>query len=192
MQMNGVSLLGWLHAAACVIALLIGAHQLVAPKGTPKHRRLGRWYFYAMLVVTLSVFGIFHFDVIPSRPPLVGPNVFGIFHWEAVLTLLMLLIGFYAASRQKRAIWAYLHPFSMLFTYYMLVGGLINELFVRVDVLHAFAIAQSRGARNIAASPVVGMTQFAAMVLFLLLVTIFLVKVARYRRGARLSGVAAE
>jgi len=192
MQMNGVTLLGWLHAAACVIALLAGAFQLIGPKGTPKHRRLGRWYFYAMLFATVSVFGIFHFDLIPSTPPVAGPGVFGIFHWEAVVTLSVLLIGFYAASRQKRAIWAYLHPFSMLFTYYMLVGGLINELFVRVDVLHAFAITQSRGVRNIAASPVVGLTQFAAMVLFLLLVTTFLVKVARYRRRARLPAVAAE
>jgi len=187
MQMTGVSLLGWVHSAACMLALLLGGALLLGPKGTARHKRLGRLYFYTMLAVNLSVFGIYHFDVVIARPPRVGPGLFGIFHWEATVTLLVLLLGFYAASRQRRAIWAYVHPFSMLFTYYMLVGGLINELFVRVHVLRAIAATQLHSGQNVAQTPVVGLSQFAAMIFFIVLLVYYMAKVALYRRRARLA-----
>lgn len=185
MRIEHISLIGWLHSVACVAALFLGAWNLLMPKGTATHRLVGRWYVGTMLVVNLSVFGIFHFDVMPSQPPVVGPNVFGIFHWEAVATLLLLGLGVYAARRQRRAVWAYVHPVSMILTYYMLIGGLINEAFVRVTALRDFAMAHAPQAVNVARTPIVGMVQGLAMLLFIVLIFYFMVKVALYRRGQR-------
>jgi uncharacterized membrane protein len=185
MNMHGVSLIGWLHSITCTVALLAGGWNFLRPKGTATHRLVGRIYFYVMLFANLSVFAIYHFDIVFSKPVKFGPGHFGIFHWEAVATLIALLIGVFAASRQRRAFWAYAHPIAMLFTYYMLIGGLINELFVRVAVLRNFALAHGRF--NVAGSPIVGMAQFAAMLVFLVLLIYFPVKVALYRRRVSLA-----
>jgi uncharacterized membrane protein len=47
-----------LHAAAALAAFGLGAWQLVAPKGTLPHRRIGWLWVGLMAVVTLSSFGI--------------------------------------------------------------------------------------------------------------------------------------
>ena len=185
MNMEGVALIGWLHAIACAIALVTGGWNIVATKGTSTHRLVGRIYFYVMLFANLSTLGIYHFDIAHFVPFAAGPNVFGLFHWEAVFTLVVLLLGVYAAPRQRRAVWAYVHPIAMLTTYYMLMGGLINELFVRVSVLRAIMVAhQLPGSHQ---SPVVGAAQSAAMLVFLIMVIVFAIRVAMYRRRAAAS-----
>jgi uncharacterized membrane protein len=183
MLVSNISVIGWLHSAACTLALLVGAMNIMLTKGTPRHRRAGRLYVYAMLVANLSAFGVYHFDIAHFRPFTAGANTFGIFHWEAVFTLLVLGLGVYAAPRQNRAIWAYTHPIAMLLTYYMLIGGLINELFVRVLPLRAFAMAHAPHATNLVGSPVVGMTQAAAMMLFLAMILYFVIKTMLHRRS---------
>jgi uncharacterized membrane protein len=185
--MGNVGFIGWIHTMACMIALATGAVQLVARKGTPTHKTIGRWYFFAMLIANVSVFAIYKFDI-RFAPVAVGPGIFGLFHWMAVTTLAALLLGLFAASRQKYAVWAYVHPAAMLFTYYMLVGGLINEAFVRVPFLHDIAQAQIARAANTSQAPIVGQTQFAAMVFFIGLLVWFMVRVARYRRRMRRGG----
>jgi uncharacterized membrane protein len=184
MLVSNMSIIGWLHSIACTLALVIGASNNVLAKGTPLHRRAGRLYAYTMLFANLSAFGVYHFDIAHFRPFTAGASTFGIFHWEAVATLVLLGLGVYAARRQSRAVWAYTHPIAMLLTYYMLIGGLINELFVRVAALHALAMAHAPHAINIAATPVVGMTQFAAMLLFAALILAFAIKTAVHRRAA--------
>jgi uncharacterized membrane protein len=96
-----------------MIALALGAAVLLRAKGTPSHRRIGRLYFYTMLVATLSAFGICHFDIV-FAPVRTGPGLFGLFHWEAVFTLAFLLLAFFAATRQQRALWAYLRTRSAI------------------------------------------------------------------------------
>jgi uncharacterized membrane protein len=184
MMLGNISFAGWVHSTACIAALLLGTWNLLMPKGTATHRFVGRCYFFAMVVVNLSVFAIFHFDIVRFQPFVGGPNNFGIFHWEAVVTLFFLLLGVYAAPRQSRRLWAYVHPLSMLFTYYMLIGGLINELFVRVAPLRALALAQSHG-RGVGGSPVVGLSQFAAMLIFVAALIYFTIRIALHRRGSR-------
>jgi len=48
-----------LHAVLAVIALLVGVMVLLRPKGTPPHKRLGRFWVAAMVGVALSSFWIF-------------------------------------------------------------------------------------------------------------------------------------
>ena len=88
-------------------------------------------------------------------------------------------------SRQRRALWAYVHPLAMLTTYYMLIGGLINEAFVRIDALRAIVRAHAHGPNAFFATPAVGLAQSGAMLLFIVLALYFVVKVALYRRSLK-------
>jgi uncharacterized membrane protein len=185
MNMIGVSMLGWLHTLACTVAIGIGAYVLAGPKGTALHRRTGRWYVYTMLVATISSFGVYHFDISRFVPFTAGAGTFGLFHWETVFTLFFLLLAWFAASRQRRAVWAYAHPVSMLVTYYMLIGGLVNELFVRVAFLRNFARAQLHGAGNPVRAPIAGEVQGVVMLVFVAMLIYFVTRVALYRRGLR-------
>ncbi len=180
MNMDGVSIIGWLHSLAATLSILAGGAVLFGTKGTQRHRFLGKTYFVAMIATNVSSFGVYHFDVASFVPFRAGPGVFGLFHWEAVFTLAFLLLGFYAASRQRRALFAYLHPVSMLITYYMLIGGLVNELFVRVPALRTLSLAGHTG--NPVRTPIAGMTQGAVMMIFLAMLAWFIAKVALYRR----------
>ena len=159
------------------MALVTGAWNLLLPKGTPLHRRAGRLYVAAMLIANLGILAVYRFDIASFRPFRGGPGIFGIFHWEAVTTLALLALAVYAAPRQRRAVWAYIHPIAMLLTYYILVGGLINEMFVRVTVLRAMV----GSGRSFFASPIVGLTQSAAMLLFIVMLVYFVVRVALWR-----------
>ncbi|MGH9715956.1 MAG: hypothetical protein ACRD4R_04405 [Candidatus Acidiferrales bacterium] len=134
-----------------------------------------------VVAMVLSLF-IFRFDI-----PLVSgkaevPGVFGLFHWLAIAALFFTLLGYFAASRQSRGLWAYTHPISMTLSYSLLVGGLINELFARLDVLRPLAFVTVHG-RAVFGSRGVQMTQFAADVVTLIVVILFCMKVRRYRRA---------
>jgi uncharacterized membrane protein len=191
MNMSGVSVIGWLHTLAATAAILIGAVLIFGPKGTPWHRFAGRWYVYTMIAANALSFGVYHFDIVGFVPFNAGPNRFGLFHWESLFTLFFLLLGWYATLHQRRAIWAYLHPVTMLITYYMLIGGLVNELFVRVPFIRAVAMAQLHGQGNPARAPVAGTTQGAVMLGFIVVLIWFITKVALYRRNLRMAAVTA-
>ncbi len=185
MHVSDISALGWFHAIACLIALAAGAWNLALPKGTATHKRVGYAYLAAMLVLNVSAFWIYKFDIDGFRPFHAAPHVFGLFHWFAVAALVFIAIGWYAARHQDRAFWAYTHPVMMLLSYYDLVGGGINEAFTRIDPLRAILIQSARSARPGAQPPVIGMTQTAWMALILVLIIYFLAKVALTRRNAR-------
>ena len=189
MNMIGVSLIGWVHTLASTAAILIGAVLIFGPKGTPRHRFAGRWYVYTMIAANVLSFGVYHFDIVHFVPFDAGPNRFGLFHWESVFTLFFLLLGWYAALHQRRAIWAYLHPVSMLITYYMLIGALVNEIFVRVPFLRAIATAQMHGSSNPARSPIALGIQNAFVVIFLVLLIVFITQVALRHRRMRATAV---
>ena len=185
MHVGDIIAIGWIHVVACLVALAAGAWNLALPKGTALHKRVGYAYLTSMLVLNVSAFWIYKFDIDRFRPFHAGPNVFGLFHWFAVAALVFIAIGWYAARHQNRAFWAYTHPAMMLLSYYDLVGGGINEIFARIDPLRALV---ARSAATVGArvqSPVIGMTQTAWMALILVLIVYFLAKVALYRRGTR-------
>lgn len=185
MNMAGVSIIGSVHTLAATVAIAIGAYLLFGRKGTPLHRYAGRWYAYTMVVANVLSFGVYHFDIVGFVPFNAGPGRFGLFHWDSVFTLFFLLLGWYAAQHQRRAIWAYLHPVSMLITFYMLIGGLVNELFVRVPFIRAIATAQLHGAGNPTRAPIAGEVQGAVLLAFFALLAVFTTQVALRRRGQR-------
>lgn len=162
-----ISILGWIHTLTCIIALPAGLAVLAMRKGTPRHRRLGKWYVVAMVVGSVTSLGLY--------APIAGiaPG-FNRFHWLALATLVALAIAYVGARRQQKALWAYLHPAGMVISYYMLIGALINEAFARADVLQVYA-----GTR------VAGLTQAANIMLFMAVLGYFAVRVAIRRARPR-------
>lgn len=180
MHISDIFLIGWFHSATCTIALGLGSWNIFAVKGTMPHRWRGLGYTAFMIAANVSALAIYRFDISPAAgKPVAGG--FGVFHWLAVAALAFTLIGYYASSRQARGLWAYAHPIFMTLSYYLLAGGLINELFARLDILRPLAVTIVNGKR-VFGSPVLGMTQFAAMLAALLLSILFSVKVWLYRR----------
>lgn len=182
MHVADLTLAGWMHSLTCLIALAAGAVLLVAEKGTLQHRTLGRFYFWSMIIVNLSAFGIYRFDVAQFRPLVAGPHIFGLFHWFAVVGLVLVLIGRYAASRQDKVFWAYTHPIAMILSYYDLIGGGVNEVFARIDIFRVLAFPPGTHP-HFGSSPVIGLVQIGAIALTILLLIYFSVRVA-YHRGA--------
>jgi uncharacterized membrane protein len=155
-----LSWLGWAHTIACLGALATGAIVLMEPKGTPRHRSFGRLYLIAMLATNLTALGIYR------------RGMFYFPHWFAVAALIAITIGFVCVRlRRPRAYWRNAHLTAMVASYYMLIGGGVNEVFLRVGVLHAMA-------PDVLNSPLVGMTHFAVMAIFIILIAYFNV---RYR-----------
>ena len=160
-----LSSLGWVHTVACLCALSAGAIMLVGPKGTPRHRSIGRLYLIAMLVLNVTALGIYR------------NGVFFFPHWFAVAALIAIAIGFACVRfRRPLAYWRNVHLTCMVASYYMLIGGGVNEVFLRIRFLHAMA-------SDVLHSPLVGMTHFFNMVLFAGLIAYFNV---RYWSRARL------
>jgi uncharacterized membrane protein len=169
-----LSLLGWTHALACLCALAAGAIMLVGPKGTSRHRSIGRLYLMAMLATNLTALGIYRRDM------------FYFPHWFAVAALAAITVGFICVrTRRPRTYWLNAHLTCMVASYYMLIGGGVNEVFLRVGVLHAMA-------PDILHSPLVGMTHFAVQAAFLILVAYFNVRYWSSRALKSAPGVAAS
>jgi uncharacterized membrane protein len=153
-----LSWLGWVHAVACVGALATGALVLLGPKGSRRHRSGGRLYLIAMLVTNVTALGIYR------------NGVFFFPHWFAIAALTAIIIGFLCVRfRWPGAYWRNAHLTCMVASYYMLIGGGVNEMFLRVHVLHAMA-------PNVLNSPLVGMAHFANMAVFAILIAYFNVR----------------
>ncbi len=153
-----LSLLGWAHAMACLCALAAGAMVLVGAKGTSRHRSFGRLYLLSMLATNITALGIYR------------RGVFYFPHWFAVAALIAIAIGFVCVRlRRPAAYWRNVHLTCMVASYYMLIGGGVNEAFLRVGVLHAMA-------PDVLHSPLVGMTHFAVQAIFAILIAYFNVR----------------
>jgi uncharacterized membrane protein len=183
MRIADVSIIGWIHTISCIAALVFGAMNLLAAKGTPRHKFRGLGYTISMVVAMGLSLLIYRFDIPLVRGARPGPHVFGLFHWFTVFALFFTLLGYFAASRQSRGFWAYTHPIAMTLSYYLLIGGLINELFARVNLLRPYSFDLING-RPVFPSHTVQMTHFANELAFLLILILFCVKVWLYRRGS--------
>ena len=125
MSIPPVSLIGWLHTAVCSAAMAAGAAALWSRKGSALHKRWGGWYVHTMLAAQLTALLIY------------SGGGFGIFHWLAVVALLLVVLGAFAAPRQARAPWSLTHVSCMVWSYYLLIGGAVNEAFLRLSVLRS-------------------------------------------------------
>lgn len=125
MSVAPISLIGWLHTAVCVAAMAAGAVALCTRKGSARHRHWGRWYVRTMIPAQLTALLIY------------TGGGFRIFHWLAVIALALVALGALAAPRQGRLPWSLTHVTCMVWSYYLLIGGAVNEAFLRLPVLRS-------------------------------------------------------
>lgn len=155
-----MSVVGVFHTLACVIALALGPYMMLARKGTPRHRKLGDWYVAAILFASFSSLTIY------TR------HAFTAAHWFAIMAIVTAGADFalgrwhgQGATRGGEA-WKYGHIAGMILSYYVLVGGGVNEVFLRVTALRHFITPRM--------GPVVGLTHMTVMLAALLLIAIYM------------------
>ncbi len=142
--------LGWIHSLACLAALGFGAWVFATPKGAPTHRRLGRYYLIAQIVLNLTALGIYRL------------GVFFFPHMLALITLALIAVGWLAARFHKPpVVWKHVHLSAMILSYYMLIGGGVNEVYLRIAVLRGYVAVHG--------GQVIGMTHALVMLTFLIL-----------------------
>ncbi len=74
-----------IHVAAVVPAALLGAYLLVRPKGTPRHRLLGKIWLVLMVVTALSSFFIHQINMFYGFSPIHLLSLFVLFGcWGAI------------------------------------------------------------------------------------------------------------
>jgi len=172
-----MSVVGVFHTLACVIALAVGAYLMVMRKGTPRHRQLGDIYVGVLLFASVSSLTIY------TR------HAFTMAHWFGVIAIVLAAAGF-ALGRWhgKGQAWKYGHIFCMVASYYVLVGGGVNEVFLRVNSLRPVFLYRY---------PVVAQVHGMVELAFVLLIVGFMAATAishrrlNARRMARLDAKAA-
>jgi uncharacterized membrane protein len=158
--------LGWVHLVASLVALAVGILVLLRPKGTPAHKRRGRDYALTLLVTNVTALGIYR------------RGVFFFPHWLAIVALIVTTVGVLAAHfKVPRRAWLHVHLTCLLTSLYLLVGGGVNEVFLRVDVLRRLAPTLN--------SPAVGLTHLAVAMVFWALIVYFNTMVLRRSRAER-------
>ena len=158
--------LGWVHLVASLAALAVGILVLLRPKGTPVHRRRGRVYALAPLVTNVTAVGIYR------------RRIFFFPHWLAIAALIVTTVGVLAEHfKVPRRAWLHVHLTCLLTSLYLLVGGGVNEVFLRVDILRQLAPSLN--------SPIVGLTHLAVQISFLTLIGYFNVGLLRWPRAQR-------
>jgi uncharacterized membrane protein len=156
------------HLLASLAALAVGILVVLRPKGTPVHKRRGRVYALTLLVTSLTALGIYR------------RGIFFFPHWLAIAALIVTTAGVLAAHfKMPQKAWLHLHLTCLLTSLYILVGGGVNEMFLRVDVLRRLAPTLN--------SPAVGLTHLAVDVCFLMLIGYFNAVVLRRSRTRRLA-----
>jgi hypothetical protein len=184
MKMNDISFIGWVHTLAYVVAMIVGAMQLVARKRTTAHTLRGETYFVAMVVANITAMVMFRVPDVFLRigqPPVFNSG-FGAFHWLAAATLLLVLLGRVSASRQRHAFFAYAHPIFMILSYWILMGGALQELFLRVDLARQAALAISPGARNLAGYKLAYILYFSLDAILFATMATAVFQIRRFRR----------
>jgi len=106
-----MTLLGFLHLFLMIGSLAIGARVFATPKGTPRHKQLGRYFVAGMLISNLTVLAIYQ----DSGQP-------GIFHLLAIVSVVSLiaaiaLVRLPGAGKGRRIA----HGHVMLWSY----GGIV-------------------------------------------------------------------
>ena len=144
-----------LHTITAAVALPLGAFVLFGKKGSLLHKKLGRNYFISMLLANTSSLFIY--------------KAFGEWffpHSLAVLTLLFLFLGYGVLLRKPFRYRLSLHLTGMTVSYYLLIGGGINEAFLHLPMLKPY----------LTSGPVLGITHFIALLFFGILIFLFLQK----------------
>jgi len=122
-----VSTLSIAHTACGVSCLVLGAFVFFNGKATRLHRTAGTLYALGMIALNVSALCIYHLT-----------GRFNLFHLFAVLSLLMVFIGWsQVVFRRHFQRWFYRHYTYMCWSYAGLIAATSNEGFVRVPGLKA-------------------------------------------------------
>lgn len=152
-------LISWTHTIAASLSLIFGTIVLFGVKGTTKHQKLGLWYFYAMLINNLTALVIINAFEKWFFP-----------HYLAIACLVVIVPGI-VAIRRKHKHWLKVHIISMVISYYLLIGGAINEAFLHIPKLRPYIINNE---------PIVGITHMIAQLIFIGVLIYFLRKYRRF------------
>ena len=118
--------IGLFHFITALISLITGAVVVLNTKGTLFHKRIGYVYVFAMLTLNLSSFFIINF------------GGFSLFHFFAIVSLLTVIGGMYAAWRRHNN-WLTAHYYFMSWSVVGLYAALWSEIGTRfVDNMKDF------------------------------------------------------
>jgi uncharacterized membrane protein len=149
------TIISWLHTITASLSLIFGIIVLIGIKGNLNHKKFGLWYFYAMLINNITALFII--------------NAFGKWffpHYLAISCLVFIIPGIISV-KVKHKYWLKVHIICMVLSFYLLVGGAINETFLHVSSLRPFIMNND---------PIVGISHMIAQLFFLGFLVYFLIK----------------
>jgi uncharacterized membrane protein len=150
MELN-LSLLGWPHTLACLVAMAAFFPVILTRKGGLTHRTWGQVYTLSYVAACITSLGIYQL------------NKFWFPHWLAIGGLVVVGVG-YLAVRFKPRGWQYVHILGMLLSASNLFGGAINEAYLRVKFL-----------KPMLGTPIHGLTQAVVGQIFIILIVAYVV-----------------
>lgn len=114
--------LGAFHVMVAGLALISGTIVLIVKKGSKRHKQIGYFYAFNMLLVNLTAFGIYRLW-----------GGFGIFHVAAIIGLLTLVAGMLPIMLKKpRRSYIGLHFSFMYWSVMGLYAALVSETLTRI------------------------------------------------------------
>lgn len=147
--------ISWSHILAASLSLIFGTIVIFGKKGTTKHKKLGLYFFYVMLLNNLTALFIL--------------NAFGKWffpHYLAIACLIFIIPGIFAV-KLKHKYWLKVHIICLVVSYYLLIGGAINETFLHVPNLRPYIINNA---------PIVGIMHGITQLIFIGVLIYFLRK----------------
>lgn len=114
--------LGGFHLIVAILALISGTMVLVMKKGSRRHKQIGYFYAFNMLLVNLTAFGIYRLW-----------GGFGIFHIAAIIGLVTLLAGMIPVMiRKPRDNYMGWHFSFMYWSVIGLYAAFVSETLTRI------------------------------------------------------------
>lgn len=151
-------IISWTHIFTAALSLIFGAIILFGKKGNAAHMKYGTRYFQLMLASNITALLMYN------------TGKFFYPHWLAIITIAVILPGFSVVKLKRFNYWLQAHIVCMVASYYLLVGGAINEMFLHLESLQPFLHAQS---------PVYGLSHFFTLFCFIGIAIFFVI---RYRK----------
>jgi len=152
------------HTLTAAASMIIGGILLYGNKGDKRHVNLGNYYFWAMMFTNISslfimkAFGKWFFP-----------------HYLALVTLFFLIPGYLFGKYKWGKHWLKFHISGFVLSYYLLIGGAINEAFLHVPSLRHYIINND---------PVVGISHGIAQLIFIGILIYFLRKYWKWNWNA--------
>lgn len=151
------SFISSIHVVSAALSILFGGWILIKEKGSKRHKKVGLFYFIAMLLNNSTALMIY--------------NAFGEWffpHWLAVVALVVIIPGYYISKVKNKPYALKIHIVAMVVSYYLLIGGAINEAFLHIPYLSQFLLVENPSPLDIC--------HLIALVFFVLLILKYLVK----------------